>query len=81
MPSYGSGDFPASFLQDHVGSGGRNVRPGYKARQLDGSHLHSVCHVRVVGSVKQTKIQKGTPISTKFSSINMSEAELCDENI
>ena len=24
----GSGDFPASFLQDHVGSGGRNVRPG-----------------------------------------------------
>ena len=24
----GSGDFPASFLQDHVRSGGRNVRPG-----------------------------------------------------
>ena len=25
----GSGDFPASFLQDHVRSGGRNVRPGW----------------------------------------------------
>ena len=28
----GSGGFPASFLQDHVGSGGRNVRPGESSK-------------------------------------------------
>ena len=30
----GSSDFPASFLQDHVGSGGRNVRPGIQQKCL-----------------------------------------------
>ncbi|CAF0951893.1 unnamed protein product [Rotaria sordida] len=57
----------------------------FQARQLDGSNLHSVCRVRVVGSIKQTKIQKGTNQSyfneVFFFNINMSEAELCDEMI
>ncbi|CAF4363922.1 unnamed protein product, partial [Rotaria sp. Silwood2] len=57
----------------------------FQARQLDGSNLHSVCRVRVVGSIKQIKIQKGTNQSyfneVFFFNINMSEAELCDEMI
>ncbi len=57
----------------------------FQARQLDGSNLHPVCRVRVVGSEKQTKIQKGTsqPYFNEvfFFNINMSEAELCDEMI
>lgn len=57
----------------------------FQARQLDGNNLHPVCRVRVVGSVKQTKIQKGTnqPYFNEvfFFNLNMSEAELCDEMI
>ena len=57
----------------------------FQARQLDGSNLHPVCRVRVIGSVKQTKIQKGTnqPYFNEvfFFNVNTSEAELCDETI
>ncbi|CAF1425575.1 unnamed protein product [Adineta ricciae] len=57
----------------------------FQARQLDGSNLHPVCRVRVIGDVKQTKIQKGTnqPYFNEvfFFNVHMSEAELCDEMI
>ncbi|CAF1161705.1 unnamed protein product [Rotaria sp. Silwood1] len=57
----------------------------FQARQLHGSNIHPVCRVRVINSIKQTKIQKGTnhPYFNEvfFFNINISETKLCDEFI
>ena len=57
----------------------------FQARQLGGGNIDPVCRVRVIGRVKQTKIQKGCnhPQFNEvfFFNINISEAELFDEII
>ena len=56
-----------------------------RARQLQGSNIHPVCRVRVINSIKQTKIQKATnhPYFNEifFFNFHLSESELCDEMI
>ncbi|CAF0920234.1 unnamed protein product [Rotaria sordida] len=57
----------------------------FQARRLNGSNIHPVCRIRVINSIKQTKIQKGTnhPYFNEvfFFNINMSEIDLCNEFI
>ena len=57
----------------------------FQARQLGGGNIDPVCRVRLIGRVKQTKIQKGSnhPQFNEvfFFNINISEAELIEEVI